>query len=141
MPAVNVPIGYRVSITGGVWNHARYRAKHIGRAPGNGQILKSGGVEAGAQGGILGLNQGSLAGNRHCFVDRTDLQQHVDAQMLLSPKYQAAAHQCAKTGDRKSTRLNSSHVRISYAVFCLKKKKKNKPCPSQETKKRGQAHI
>src|SRR3989442_9254728 len=27
------------------------------------------------------------------------------------------------TGDRKSTRLNSSHVRISYAVFCLKKKK------------------
>src|SRR5438876_9109345 len=29
-------------------------------------------------------------------------------------------------GDRKSTRLNSSHPSISYAVFCLKKKKKNK---------------
>src|SRR3989442_11115930 len=29
----------------------------------------------------------------------------------------------ASTQDRKSTRLNSSHVRISYAVFCLKKKK------------------
>src|SRR5690554_8037452 len=29
----------------------------------------------------------------------------------------------AKTQDRKSTRLNSSHVRISYAVFCLKKKR------------------
>src|SRR5215813_9723325 len=29
-------------------------------------------------------------------------------------------------GDRKSTRLNSSHVRISYAVFCLKKKNKPK---------------
>src|SRR2546421_3254777 len=28
--------------------------------------------------------------------------------------------------DRKSTRLNSSHDQISYAVFCLKKKKKNK---------------
>src|SRR5690606_40874819 len=28
--------------------------------------------------------------------------------------------------DRKSTRLNSSHVKISYAVFCLKKKKKTK---------------
>src|SRR5204862_7450385 len=28
--------------------------------------------------------------------------------------------------DRKSTRLNSSHVEISYAVFCLKKKNKNK---------------
>src|SRR5204862_4159556 len=30
-----------------------------------------------------------------------------------------------KRQDRKSTRLNSSHVEISYAVFCLKKKKKN----------------
>src|SRR5690606_39428028 len=30
----------------------------------------------------------------------------------------------AKRKDRKSTRLNSSHVKISYAVFCLKKKKK-----------------
>src|SRR5690349_23212080 len=29
----------------------------------------------------------------------------------------------ALVGDRKSTRLNSSHVEISYAVFCLKKKK------------------
>src|SRR5256885_9902026 len=32
----------------------------------------------------------------------------------------------ACTLDRKSTRLNSSHLVISYAVFCLKKKKKNK---------------
>src|SRR3712207_8230776 len=31
------------------------------------------------------------------------------------------------TGDRKSTRLNSSHANISYAVFCLKKKKKYLP--------------
>src|SRR5204862_7850187 len=31
---------------------------------------------------------------------------------------------CAALEDRKSTRLNSSHVEISYAVFCLKKKKK-----------------
>src|SRR5436305_3604896 len=30
----------------------------------------------------------------------------------------------AAMADRKSTRLNSSHVRISYAVFCLKKKKR-----------------
>src|SRR5207253_10967815 len=35
---------------------------------------------------------------------------------------------CARSTrrDRKSTRLNSSHVAISYAVFCLKKKKKKK---------------
>src|SRR5690606_40275447 len=31
------------------------------------------------------------------------------------------------TLDRKSTRLNSSHVKISYAVFCLKKKNKSTP--------------
>src|SRR5688572_31568301 len=31
--------------------------------------------------------------------------------------------------DRKSTRLNSSHSQISYAVFCLKKKKKNQKYP------------
>src|SRR5207249_10524589 len=34
-----------------------------------------------------------------------------------------AARECALDQDRKSTRLNSSHVSISYAVFCLKKKK------------------
>src|SRR5204863_8118661 len=41
----------------------------------------------------------------------------------------AASGRCATDDlrrDRKSTRLNSSHVEISYAVFCLKKKKKKK---------------
>src|SRR5688572_32742307 len=38
---------------------------------------------------------------------------------------------CDVEGDRKSTRLNSSHSQISYAVFCLKKKKqKNKTTTS-----------
>src|SRR5436305_3100423 len=37
----------------------------------------------------------------------------------------AAASASRMSRDRKSTRLNSSHVRISYAVFCLKKKKMN----------------
>src|SRR5207302_5578399 len=36
------------------------------------------------------------------------------------------------TRDRKSTRLNSSHVKISYAVFCLKKKKKPKEHHTQQ---------
>src|SRR5438067_6631175 len=35
-------------------------------------------------------------------------------------------HNITEARDRKSTRLNSSHVSISYAVFCLKKKKKTK---------------
>src|SRR6266853_3306983 len=37
-------------------------------------------------------------------------------------------------GDRKSTRLNSSHSQISYAVFCLKKKKKKSQFILQKTK-------
>src|SRR5256885_2982946 len=40
--------------------------------------------------------------------------------------------------DRKSTRLNSSHLVISYAVFCLKKKKK--PCSSNYFPPRMSAH-
>src|ERR1039458_1014302 len=45
--------------------------------------------------------------------------------------------------DRKSTRLNSSHLGISYAVFCLKKKKQHiKPCGSiMEDVPRGDAQI
>src|SRR5690606_41935671 len=37
---------------------------------------------------------------------------------------------CRRSLDRKSTRLNSSHVKISYAVLCLKKKKKNRDSTS-----------
>src|SRR2546421_9657180 len=37
-------------------------------------------------------------------------------------------------GDRKSTRLNSSHDQISYAVFCLKKKKKTTTTSSHSTR-------
>src|SRR3712207_7063477 len=39
----------------------------------------------------------------------------------------------ATTLDRKSTRLNSSHANISYAVFCLKKKKRQKEQTSELT--------
>src|SRR5690606_40893973 len=42
------------------------------------------------------------------------------AESVLLPEYRGHG-----LGDRKSTRLNSSHVKISYAVFCLKKKKRN----------------
>src|SRR3989442_14993084 len=41
----------------------------------------------------------------------------------LELRVYAALNQPDSLEDRKSTRLNSSHVRISYAVFCLKKKK------------------
>src|SRR6266540_592491 len=42
--------------------------------------------------------------------------------------------------DRKSTRLNSSHITISYAVFCLKKKKKKKKQKKQKKKKQQTKH-
>src|SRR5207253_10813682 len=43
--------------------------------------------------------------------------------IAISPS--ESLRQLSTREDRKSTRLNSSHVAISYAVFCLKKKKKN----------------
>src|SRR6266496_2784485 len=51
--------------------------------------------------------------------------------VLTALRNEVAAHSAngpvsEARSDRKSTRLNSSHVEISYAVFCLKKKKKNK---------------
>src|SRR2546430_12398465 len=42
----------------------------------------------------------------------------------LSVRQTSGRWHCGPTLDRKSTRLNSSHSQISYAVFCLKKKKK-----------------
>src|SRR5690554_663121 len=43
-------------------------------------------------------------------------------EFLLRNQQTAARREAERNLDRKSTRLNSSHVRISYAVFCLKKK-------------------
>src|SRR5690606_39703564 len=48
-------------------------------------------------------------------------QRLLDAQQLVVLGHAVAAAQRAGLEDRKSTRLNSSHVKISYAVFCLKK--------------------
>src|SRR5690554_7034989 len=46
--------------------------------------------------------------------------------IIMSAGFKEAGEEGKQLEDRKSTRLNSSHVRISYAVFCLKKKKKKK---------------
>src|SRR5438445_1635108 len=52
---------------------------------------------------------------------RHGTKQHIDAGAMA--RHQGAvAHQRQCVVDRKSTRLNSSHANISYAVFCLKKK-------------------
>src|SRR5687768_18264871 len=51
---------------------------------------------------------------------------NVNQQMFQLVAIGAGTPTSTPTPDRKSTRLNSSHGYISYAVFCLKKKKKNK---------------
>src|SRR5690554_7021406 len=59
------------------------------------------------------ISNSPLMGNHVSDIDIDD-----DGKMWI-----ADHGNIAYRGDRKSTRLNSSHVRISYAVFCLKKKK------------------
>src|SRR2546427_5086336 len=59
-------------------------------------------------------------------ADRTAVDTHADPQPHpLRPRV-VLQLLLRGDGDRKSTRLNSSHSQISYAVFCLKKKKKKK---------------
>src|SRR3982074_3937546 len=48
------------------------------------------------------------------------------------PRGHPARRSISRSRDRKSTRLNSSHWRISYAVFCLKKKKERSCCNSRQ---------
>src|SRR5947209_10945706 len=56
-----------------------------------------------------------------------------DQQSQLQQQDRICADQGAQIrSDRKSTRLNSSHANISYAVFCLKKKKDEKCMPSHD---------
>src|SRR5258708_29201993 len=68
--------------------------------------------------GRAGRDQGALQADLH---ERPgDLDQRVPARARQAP----AQDRDPPGEDRKSTRLNSSHQIISYAVFCLKKKKK-----------------
>src|SRR5215469_10461285 len=73
---------------------------------------------------------------RHRLNRTADLDGEVDAEPGL--KIPGAVHHCPGRVDRKSTRLNSSHVEISYAVFCLKKKKKKECSICFENKKNKQ---
>src|SRR3989442_10771033 len=66
---------------------------------------------------VEGMDQdGGLPARGPCAADGRPLR---DAALVLEDESGVSQR------DRKSTRLNSSHVRISYAVFCLKKKKRN----------------
>src|SRR5690625_6214912 len=77
------------------------------------------GVDEGSEGQQHDLN---LSQTQESVLreSRTGLEQVKDAII------EYIASQWDQTQDRKSTRLNSSHVAISYAVFCLKKKRTDK---------------
>src|SRR2546427_3206205 len=66
-------------------------------------------LEAEAAGGMNASLRQKTAGQLDALADPAD----IDARLLT-----------CSTLDRKSTRLNSSHSQISYAVFCLKKKRR-----------------
>src|SRR6266498_4776527 len=72
------------------------------------------------------------------YADYLDLdaQRFVDEyNSRFAPEQELDAPAQVRIRDRKSTRLNSSYVRISYAVFCLKKKKKHQKYRPQKIKK------
>src|SRR5256885_7720487 len=58
---------------------------------------------------------------------------HGEVGGRLAIGHRAAFQDQPTLGDRKSTRLNSSHLVISYAVFCLKKKKKLRSAATSES--------
>src|SRR5439155_4280199 len=78
---------------------------------------------------LLGISAASAAwiydaGRRFAGFDRSEVQEELRATRSALEDARAELDRLrAITKDRKSTRLNSSHVAISYAVFCLKKKK------------------
>src|SRR5688572_32401864 len=70
--------------------------------------------------------------DRSSSVRSVEIVRSDDMHPILAPTSEAASHRPSKPSrtdhrqkDRKSTRLNSSHSQISYAVFCLKKKIKS----------------
>src|SRR2546430_2892000 len=68
----------------------------------------------------VGKRKASWVRKYSCQTARAALRRLTAAEKCLN----GAVHARACLADRKSTRLNSSHSQISYAVFCLKKKKK-----------------
>src|SRR3712207_7537313 len=69
--------------------------------------------------GLGGIEMFNVAGESACGTNNA---QACDAKIMYASGTFVGRY-VFSTGDRKSTRLNSSHANISYAVFCLKKKK------------------
>src|SRR3712207_6916988 len=86
-------------------------------------LFRSGRLLVGIElGGLMLTEDGGQSFSDH----RPGAQPDVHA-LAWHPSAPGRAYEAGGGGDRKSTRLNSSHANISYAVFCLKKKKKQQP--------------
>src|SRR5690348_17727166 len=73
---------------------------------------------------VMGMTETARRGDSVYLRGWDDYEHHT--LKLTASKVAGMGHMAFRaTRDRKSTRLNSSHPSISYAVFCLKKKKKN----------------
>src|SRR3712207_8931864 len=84
-------------------------------------LFRSSGLVGRRSRGALGALAKGLLG----LPGRQLVDDPVQAAALQDPGQVAHGQADAVVGDRKSTRLNSSHANISYAVFCLKKKKRH----------------
>src|SRR2546426_8021846 len=69
-----------------------------------------------------------VASNRNVSVARAPQHPNYAESWYMGYEMWVRDLESRVAGDRKSTRLNSSHLVISYAVFCLKKKKYYNPC-------------
>src|SRR3712207_8970319 len=70
------------------------------------------------QAGVVTVTPNSVPAGNHVWVEGV----HFKTGFSHLEGFAVETGQRVKRGDRKSTRLNSSHANISYAVFCLKKK-------------------
>src|SRR5690606_42157377 len=69
-----------------------------------------------------GLDDSYVINQIKCFQDELSNSNECDSEENYFTYFSLDENKINSTIDRKSTRLNSSHVKISYAVFCLKKK-------------------
>src|SRR6266705_5070739 len=102
----------------------------MARSGGPGTASGAVGVLAVAGAGLSGAVQARAGSGVGSVVSEGSLQLPVTKSVVRAPHTQDSPSPSRSpgaggpAGDRKSTRLNSSHRTISYAVFCLKKKKK-----------------
>src|SRR5215813_939404 len=82
------------------------------------------------------LGRAGLAGHAHLAEREAPERPRRRARRQHPPQRIPDVGQRGRGDDRKSTRLNSSHVRISYAVFCLKKKQKKQEINNIKKKKK-----